>query len=242
MTGTRPSTGVAQELLDVRLGLERVVERLDGERQTDARSRAPASARGAGSESGFGRTGMVGTIARSSTRTLFVFIGPVMSISFCRVAMIPYIFSSCSDARWSGLYSTSIFDSSMASFFCCSIRALSACSLSSELLVGLLERRQNAVDLLLVGLPDALHLPLDAPSSSGSSGPYRGRRSAYSLSRAVRTNPGASRSSPSPESRAASPRRRCCPARAESSFAWRRARGAGCAARSAWRSRSPGSG
>ena len=51
----------------------------------------------------FGRTGEVGTMARSSTRTLFAFIGPVMSISFCRVAIIPYILVFCSEARWSGL-------------------------------------------------------------------------------------------------------------------------------------------
>ena len=41
---------------------------------------------------GLGRTGAPGTIARSRTRTLFVFIGPVMSISFCRLAIRPYIF------------------------------------------------------------------------------------------------------------------------------------------------------
>ena len=41
---------------------------------------------------GLGRTGEPGTIARSRMRTLFVFIGPVMSISFWRLAIRPYIF------------------------------------------------------------------------------------------------------------------------------------------------------
>jgi len=37
-------------------------------------------------------TGTPGTVARSSTRTLLLRIGPVMSISFCRLATSPYIF------------------------------------------------------------------------------------------------------------------------------------------------------
>ena len=131
MTGTRPSTGRPQELFDVLLGLERVVQRLDRESQTDTRP-SPIIRPRSRFCTGFGRTGRPGTIARSSTRTLLVFIGPVMSISFCRAAMIPYILSSCSAERWSGLYSTSIFDSSIASFFCCSISCLSERSLSSS--------------------------------------------------------------------------------------------------------------
>ena len=131
MTGTRPSTGVPRNC-STSCWVLSVLSSASIANASAMPVPSPIISPSSRFWTGFGRIGTPGTIARSSTRTLFVFIGPVMSISFCRVAMIPYILSSCSAERWSGLYSTSIFDSSMASFFCCSMSGLSDRSLSSS--------------------------------------------------------------------------------------------------------------
>ena len=55
-----------------------------------------------------------------------------MSISFCRLAISSYILAFSSAVRWSGLYSTSILESSIAFSFSCSIMLISDFSVSTS--------------------------------------------------------------------------------------------------------------
>ena len=153
MTGTSPSTGTPRNCSTSAW----VLSVLSSASITNARPMPvprPSSRPSSRFCTGLGRTGDAGTIARSSTRTLLVFIGPVMSISFCRLAMTPYIFV----VLLGGALQRLVLDLDLRELDGLLLlllhQRLERTLVVDQLLVGLFEGRQHAVDLLLVGLAD----------------------------------------------------------------------------------------